>query len=208
MFYRPKEGHGLPHNPFNAIVAPRPIGWISSVDSLGNVNLAPYSFFNAVAYEPPQVMYASTGQHLEGGLKDTAHNIEQTGEFVVNIVTADLMESMNASSASAPRDIDEFSIAELEKAPSVLVKPPRVAQSPIQLECVHTQTVSLKTTDPTQENRVIFGEVVGVHIDEAVLTNGLIDIAKLRPLSRLGYMDYGIVDNSFTLQRPAWPEKK
>ena len=205
MFYRPKDGHGLPHNPFNAIVTPRPIGWISSQDKDGNVNLAPYSFFNAVAYTPPQVMYASTGPHVDGGMKDSALNIEETGEFVINIVTASLMDKMNLSCVAAPRGIDEFELAGLTKAASSIVKPPRVGESPIQLECKYTQSVRLKTDNPDDPNIVIFGEVVGIHIDESVLTDGMVDIAKLRPLSRLGYMDYTIIEESFVLRRPNWP---
>jgi len=208
MFYRPEDGHGLPHNPFNAIITPRPIGWISSVDSQGRVNLAPYSFFNGVAYSPPQIMYASTGTHMEGGFKDSVKNIQETGEFVVNIVTADLIEQMNMSCVTAPREVDEFDLAGLTKVASKIVKPPRVGESPLQLECKLTQVVNLKTDDPDKPNTVIFGEVVGIHIDDAVLTDGLVDITKVRPLSRLGYMDYTIVEDSFSVKRPSWPIEK
>ncbi len=206
MFYRTDEPHGLPRNPFNALVVPRPIGWISSLDAQGRSNLAPYSFFNAVAYTPPQVMFSGTGPHAEGGFKDSIHNIEQTGQFVCNLVTVALSEAMNLTSAAAPRDSDEFALAGLTKAPSHLVKPPRVAESPVHLECELEQIVDLATVDPVNApNRMVVGRVVGIHIDDLLLTEGHVDMAKLRPVSRLGYMDYAPVLDVFTMQRPDWP---
>jgi flavin reductase (DIM6/NTAB) family NADH-FMN oxidoreductase RutF len=206
MFYRTDQAHGLPHSPFNALVVPRPIGWVSTVDREGRVNLAPYSFFNAIAYEPPQVMFSGTGPHSGGGLKDSIKNVEETGEFVCNLVTAELAQAMNLSSASAPRDVDEFELAGLTKAPSTLVAPPRVLESPAHLECRLVKVVDLATTDPVRApNRMVIGEVVGIHIDDAVLTDGLVDMAKLRPLARLGYMDYATLDSVFQMQRPGWP---
>lgn len=206
MFYRTDEPHGLPHNPFNALVVPRPIGWISSVDAAGRANLAPYSFFNAVAYTPPQVVFSGTGPHGEGGLKDSVHNIAETGSFVCNLVTVDLAEPMNATSAPAPRDVDEFAVAGLTKAPSRLVAAPRVAESPVHFECELVQIVELLTVDETRApNRLVIGKVVGIHIDDAVLTDGRVDMAKLRPLSRLGYMDYAPVLDVFEMNRPRWP---
>ena len=130
MFYRTDEPHGLPHNPFNALVTPRPIGWISSVDGAGNVNLAPYSFFNAVSYSPPQVMFAASGYHTEGGLKDSVRNIQETGEFVVNMVNWELREAMNVTSTAAPKNVDEFEVAGLEKETAEMVTPPRVKGCP------------------------------------------------------------------------------
>ncbi|RED53950.1 flavin reductase family protein [Aestuariispira insulae] len=207
MFYRPEDGHGLPHNPFNAIVAPRPIGWISSLDETGSANLAPYSFFNAVAYEPPQVMYASTaapaGKMKDGrAVKDTVCNIEKTGEFVVNLVTWDLREAMNKTSVSAEAGQDEFLLAGLEKVPSKVVAVPGVAASPVRLECRMTQIVPLKSADPDTPNLAVFGQVVGIHIDDGVLTDGLLDMAKIGLISRLGYRDYGRVTDIFQMTRP------
>ena len=206
MFYRTDQPHGLPHSPFNAIVVPRPIGWISSLDAEGRVNLAPFSFFNAVAYTPPQVMFSSSGRHEQGGPKDSVANIEETGEFVVNLATWDLRKQMNATSIAAPHGIDEFELAGLSKAKSELVAPPRVAESPVHLECRYVQSVRLLSRDPTNTPVVVFGEVLGIHIDDAMLTDGLVDMAKLQPIGRLGYMDYVKVTEVFTMQRPKWPE--
>ena len=206
MFYRPGEPHGLPHNPFNALVVPRPIGWISSLDGRGRANLAPYSFFNAVAYFPPQVIFAGTGAHSAGGLKDSVKNIEETGEFVCNLATEDLAQAMNLSSAAAPRETDEFELAGLTKAPAREVAPPRVAESPAHLECRLVRVVELETTDAVAApNRLVIGRVVGIHIDDAVLTDGRVDYAKLQPLARLGYMDYAPVREVFEMTRPSWP---
>ena len=153
MFYRPSEGHGLRRNPFNAVVVPRPIGWVSSVDAEGRVNLAPFSFFNAVSYVPPQVMFATTEPHREGGDKDSLRNIRETGEFAVNLATWPLREAVNASSAPAPHGIDEFELAGLTKAPARLVSPPLVAESPVHLECVLVQIVELPSPDPADRCR-------------------------------------------------------
>lgn len=205
MFYRTDQPHGLPRNPFNAIVLPRPIGWISTVDADGAVNLAPYSFFNAVAYHPPQVMYASTGNHQQGGLKDSVTNIKATGEFVVNLATWPLREQLNLSSAPAPHGTDEFEVAGLSKAPSELVTPPRVAQSPVHMECRLVKVVELLTDDPEDPNLVVFGQVVGIHIDDGVIVDGKVDASRLQPISRLGYNEYGRLTEVFTMDRPGWP---
>lgn len=194
MFYRPGlDPHGLPHNPFKAIVSPRPIGWISTLSAEGLPNLAPYSFFNAIADVPPMVAYASTG-----ATKDTVTNIRTTGEFVVNIVSMALRDAMNASSASLPRGVDEFEIAGLEKAPSEIVAPPRVRDAPASLECRLWQSIDL----PGEGNVLTIGEVVGVHINEAILRDGLVDVTLYQPLSRLGYRDYAAVREVFPLNRP------
>ncbi len=203
MFYRPQDGHGLPRNPFNALVVPRPIGWISTLDADGGVNLAPYSFFNAVAYTPPQVMFSGTGNHAFGGLKDSIRNAIETGEFVVNLATWDLREAMNASAVAAPHAIDEFEYAGLHKAPSQIVRPPRVAESPAHLECVFTQSVQLETDDD-EPNTAVFGRVVGVHIDDGYLKDGFVDTVAMRPLGRLGYLDYVVVSETFSMERPKW----
>lgn len=205
MFYRPSEGHGLRRNPFNAVVVPRPIGWVSSVDAEGRVNLAPFSFFNAVSYVPPQVMFATTEPHREGGDKDSLRNIRETGEFAVNLATWPLREAVNASSAPAPHGIDEFELAGLTKAPARLVRPPLVAESPVHLECVLVRIVDLPSPDPADPNTVVFGEVVGVHIADEVIVDGLVDPLRLDAIARLGYDQYTRVDEVFSMTRPGWP---
>ena len=204
MFYEPKGkgSHGLPHDPFRSLVVPRPIGWISTISRDGVVNLAPYSFFNAVALAPPIVMFAPNGQHAEGGHKDSLSNITETGEFVVNIATWELREQMNASSATVARDVDEMVMAGLEPEPSRLVRPPRVKASPIHFECQHLQTITLPTDDPEQPNHTVFGSVIGIHINDDLLSDGLVDMKKFRPIARLGYQDYTVVEAVFTISRP------
>lgn len=204
MFYETDQPHGLRANPLNAIVVPRPIGWISSVDGHGRANLAPYSFFNAVAYRPPQVMFSATGAHEQGGLKDSIANIRATGEFVVNLATWSLREAMNASSVPAPAEVDEFEQAGLGRAPSRLVRPPRVAASPVHLECVLSQIVELEAPAPEKPNTMVIGRVVGIHIEDAVIRDGLVDIALLDPIARLGYDQYARVRGSFAMTRPRW----
>lgn len=205
MFYRTDEPHGLHYNPFNAIVVPRPIGWVSTMDTDGSANLAPYSFFNAVAYHPPQVMYASTGNHVQGGLKDSVANIRATGEFVMNLATWPLREKVNLSSTPAPHGIDEFEVAGLTKASSTLVAPPRVAESPVNMECRLVKVVELLADDPDSPNLVVFGHVVAIHIADDVIRDGRVDIHRLQPISRLGYKDYGRVSEVFSMDRPGWP---
>ena len=205
MFFTPgNHPNTLSNNPFNAIVVPRPIGWISTLSKSGIPNLAPYSFFNAVAYDPPQVMFAATSSHTHGGQKDSVHNAQDTGEFVVNVVTYDLREHMNTSAVSAPPDINEFEYANLTQEPSEMVKAPRVAESPIHLECTYTQTVELPTDDPAAPNTVIFGQVVGIHIREEVIKEGKLDLMAIQPVGRLGYLDYVHVTQSFNMDRPTW----
>jgi len=201
MFYETDKPHGLPHDPFKACIVPRPIGWISSLNADGVPNLAPYSFFNGVSSAPPVIMFASNGPQPHGP-KDTITNIEATGEFVVNMATWNLRDKMNATCAPLKPDVDEFVDAGLTAEPSRLVKPPRVALSPIHLECVYLQTVELPSDDPRVRNAMVLGHVVGVHIRDDVLTGGLVDMAKIRPLSRLGYMDYAVIDETFTMARP------
>ncbi|MDG2340580.1 MAG: flavin reductase family protein [Paracoccaceae bacterium] len=199
MFYRPEDGHGLPHNPFNALITPRPIGWISTRDSQGQDNLAPYSFFNGVAYTPPQVMFSNTGTKSDrDNAKDSASIIRETGVFCVNIVSVALTDAMNISSESLPAGEDEFLKAGLEKAECETINCPRVAASPAALECKLTQMVKL----PGQSNTVIFGEVIGVYIDDKHLKDGKFNITSFEPLARLGYRDYGKIDKTFTLNRP------
>jgi len=199
MFYKPQDGHGLPHNPFNAIVTPRPIGWISSRDSDGNDNLAPYSFFNAVAYVPPQVMFSSTGQKPDReGTKDSVSNIRGTGVFCVNIVEYAMRDAMNASSATVNKNIDEFARAKLEKTPCETIDCARVSGTPAALECKLTQILQL----PGAANFAVFGEVTGIHMRDNCLIDGLFDITRFHPLARLGYRDYTRVTDIFSLSRP------
>ncbi len=206
MFYRTDEHHGLAHNPFNSLVAPRPIGWISTLDRDGRPNLAPYSFFNAVSYSPPQVIFSGGARPAPPGhdaaMKDSVTNAEATGEFVCNMATWDLREAMNRSSAEVPAGIDEFELAGLTKVPSMLVKPPRVAESPVHLECV-TVAVYPTLSPPGQTgSRIVLGKVVGIHIDERVLTDRTIDQAKLQLIGRLGGHDYCRVGDLFSMRRP------
>jgi len=192
--------HGLRHDPFKALVVPRPIGWIATVDAGGRRNLAPYSFFNAVSDRPPVVLFSSAGR------KDTVRNIEQTGEFTCSLATWDLRDAMNMSSAAVAPEVDEFALAGLEPAPSLYVKPPRVAGSPAAFECRHWKTVELPGL-PGREHlaySVVFGLVVGIYIDETFIRDGIVDTAAMRPLARLGYMDYSVVtpETVFSLNRP------
>ena len=200
MFYRPGvEPHGLPHNPFNAIVTPRPIGWISTRAADGAENLAPYSFFNAVAYTPPQVMFASTSAKPDrGDTKDSVANIRDTGVFCVNIVSFALRDAMNASSGAYPRAVDEFDLAGVARAPCETVACSRVAEAPANLECRLTQVVTL----PGEANHVVFGEVTGVHMRDDCLRDGLFDVTRFQPLARCGYRDYAVVREVFALKRP------
>jgi flavin reductase (DIM6/NTAB) family NADH-FMN oxidoreductase RutF len=201
MFYRTDENsHGLPRDPFKALVAPRPIGWISTLDRDGNANLAPYSYFNACHTRPPVVMIGAE-PHPDGDRgKDTERIIEETGEFVCNLVTYALREAMNQTSAFV--DGDEFEHAGLEKAPAELVRPPRVAASPAHLECRYLQSIQMPGTGDTRTGRLVLGQVVGIHIDDSILTDGRVDVGKVRPLARLGYMDYAVIDQVFRMDRP------
>jgi len=199
-FYEPRDGHRLPHDPLNAIVAPRPIGWIGSVSGSGVRNLAPYSFFNVVNYRPPLVAFSSMGW------KDSVANIAETGCFTWNLATRALAEAMNATSAAVPPDADEFALAGLEAAPSRLIKAPRVATSPVSFECRLTQMVRLTTRegDPLDQWLVI-GEAVGIHIDVAMLEDGIYQTARPRPITRGGGpADYFEIteDALFRMKRP------
>ena len=197
MFYETDDnGHGLKHDPFKALVAPRPIGWISSLSADGIVNLAPYSFFNGVSDRPPFVMFSSSGR------KDSLVNIEATGEFVCSLATYELKDQMNATSAAVGPEVDEMALAGLTPAPCKLVKPPHVAESPVALECRHFKTIPLPGKDDGEGYIIIIGQVVGIHIDEAVIVDGKVDVTRLRPIARLGYMDYSVVDAVFSMQRP------
>ncbi len=197
MFYEPRHGHGLPHDPFKAIVAPRPIGWISTVDAQGRPNLAPYSFFNAVHSRPPMVMFTSET------MKHSAANAIATGEFVFNLCSRPLFEAMNVSSGAQAEGVSEFEAAGLEAAPCRVVRAPRVAAAPAALECRVTSSARLHDADGAAlEGWIIIGQVVGVHIGEAFLREGRFDTAAAQPVARCGYRDYAAVTELFEALRP------
>lgn len=199
MFYRPSDGHGLPHNPFNAIVTPRPIGWISTRGSDGSDNLAPYSFFNGVAYVPPQVMFASTGTKDDRDeSKDSVANIRETGVFCVNVVEHLMKDVMNETSGPWGAETDEFELAKIEKAACSEIECARVAASPASMECRMTQIVQIEGA----ANFVVFGEVVGVHLRDDCIVDGEFDVLRYNPLTRLGYRDYSVIRDKFSLKRP------
>ncbi len=199
MFYRPQDGHGLPHNPFNAIVTPRPIGWIATRGADGSENLAPYSFFNAVAYVPPQVMFASTSAKDDrDGTKDSMSNIRDTGVFCVNIVEYAMKDAMNLTSGPWGREVDEFEKAGIERAECETIACSRVANAPANLECRLSQIVQL----PGEANFVAFGEVTGIHLRDDCLKDGIFDVLSFNPLTRMGYKDYSVIRDKFSLSRP------
>jgi flavin reductase (DIM6/NTAB) family NADH-FMN oxidoreductase RutF len=197
MFYDAIENrHGLPNDPFKAIVAPRPIGWVSSVSQAGITNLAPYSFFNAIAENPHYVVFGS------GGLKDSLRNIEATAEFAINIATYDLRERMNLSSARVSPDVDEFALAGLTSAPCRLIQPPRVAESPAALECRLHRIVPLPDDRREAQDWAIIGRVMGIHIDDRFIRDGRVDTAAMKPIARLGYSEYTTVETAWRMRRP------
>jgi flavin reductase (DIM6/NTAB) family NADH-FMN oxidoreductase RutF len=199
MFYRPEDGHGLKHNPFNAVVTPRPIGWISTRGADGSENLAPYSFFNAVAYVPPQVMFASTSSKPDrDGTKDSVANIRETGVFCVNIVEYAMRDVMNETSGPWARDVDEFEKAGIEREPCREIQCSRVAGAPAALECRMTEIVTLRG----EANFLVLGEVVGVHLRDDCVEDGMFNVLKFQPLTRLGYRDYSRITEVFSLKRP------
>jgi flavin reductase (DIM6/NTAB) family NADH-FMN oxidoreductase RutF len=188
MYYDPRtQKHGLRHSPITALVVPRPIGWISTISPEGVVNLAPYSFFNLVSGYPPWAIFSSAPR------KHSQINAEATGEFVFNLATWDLREVMNASSAEFPQGVSEPEAVGIEMVPSRAVKPPRVKRSPVEL---------IGSDGRSNRSSIVIGEVVGIHIDDAVIVEGMLDIGLMRPIARLGYMDYCVVDEFFTMPRP------
>lgn len=199
-----ENNHGLAHDPFKALIAPRPIGWIGSVSKDGIYNLAPYSFFNAVSDRPHYVMFSS--KHI----KDSVRNIQETGEFTCSLSTWDTRDGMNISSAPVPADVDEFPISNLTATASKFVKPPRVKESPAAFECRYWKTIELPDVEPgsDQGHFIVIGQVVGIYIDDSFVTNGLVDTGAMRPLARLGYMDYAVVtpETMLTINRPEMTE--
>jgi flavin reductase (DIM6/NTAB) family NADH-FMN oxidoreductase RutF len=206
MFYDAiANSHGLKYDPFKALIAPRPVGWISTVSKAGVVNLAPYSFFNAVSEKPAYVVFGSAG------VKDSLANIRETGEFVCSLATYELRDQMNMTSASVPAHVDEFALGGLTAAKSTMVAPPRVKESPAAFECRHFQTIALPgaASDGTYDSStvgyyMVIGLVVGIHIDDRFIKGGRVDTAAMRPIARLGYMDYAVVtpETTFTIDRP------
>ncbi len=200
MFYDALENkHGLAHDPFKALIVPRPIGWISTVSANGIANLAPYSFFNAVAEKPHYVVFGSAG------VKDSLANIEETKEFVCNIATYDLREHMNMSSAAVPRGVDEFPLAGLTAVTSNLVAAPRVKEAAAAFECRLHQVMPLPGAGKYQQAYyLVIGLVVGIHIDDRFIKDGIIDTGAMKPIARLGYMDYAVVtpETMFSINRP------
>jgi flavin reductase (DIM6/NTAB) family NADH-FMN oxidoreductase RutF len=203
MYYDPeKNDHGLPYSPFKSCVVPRPIAWISTLSKQGIHNLAPYSQFQNLTFEPPYVMFAAN-QTSQGRRKDTVVNVEETGEFVYNMAIYGLREAVNLSASEVPPEVDEFELAGVTKAPSIRVKPCRVAESPVQFECIHHQTLRLPGKGLMGTVDVVIGRVVLVHIkDEVIRRDGRLDIVKIRPLARLGYYDYTTVDSLFEMVIP------
>lgn len=203
MFYDTRRNdHGLQISPFKALVVPRPIAWVTSLSPNGVINLAPFSYFNAMSEDPMMICFGPGGSKADRPMKDTRANIEATGEFVVNLATWDLREQMNATSAKLPAEIDEMKQAGLTPAPSQLVKPPRVAESPVHLECRYWKTIELPTNDPREPNASIFGEVIGIHIRDDLIVNGRVDITLAKPIARLGYSEYAVVEKTFAMRRP------
>ncbi len=206
MFYEPRnDDHGLPFNPFKACVVPRPIGWITSLSHDGIVNLAPFSCSNQLGYDPPFVFFSASGLPQEDGeprRKDSVVNVENTGEFVFNMATYALREQVNLSSARLAPDVDEMDLCGLTKVPSTLVKPPRVGESPVNMECKYHCTLTLPANSANTVHHVVVGEVIGIHINEECITDGKVDWVKIQPLARMGYLDYTYVSQVFTMDPP------
>ncbi len=200
MFYETDGNqHNLAHDPFKAIISPRPIGWISTLSNDGVANLAPYSFFNAIGERPKMVVFGSVG------IKDNAKNIQDTGEFICNFASDNLKEQMNLSAADCPPDVDEFEYASLSKAPGKLVKCPRVAGAYAALECKLVDVINPLDIDGNRsENHMIIGQVVGIHIVEEAIRDGRFDVTIAKPVSRLGYMDFATVDEIYAMQLPKY----
>lgn len=195
-----KNNHGLPRNPFKSCVVPRPIGWMSTLSRHGKANLAPFSQFNILGWDPPYIMFAASAHPVGAGRKDTVRNVQETGEFVFNMATYDLRDAVNKTGLYVDSDVDEFELANLEKTPALYVKPPRVAASPVHFECLHHATMVLPGNTPETAFHVVIGKVIAVHIkDEFITKEGKVDIVRIRPLARMGYLDYTSVESIFTM---------
>jgi flavin reductase (DIM6/NTAB) family NADH-FMN oxidoreductase RutF len=208
MYYEiAKNDHGLPYDPLKGCVVPRPIGWISTISKAGIVNLAPFSFFNILSYDPPYLVFSAGGNAKDRGVKDTVVNAEETGEFVYNLATWAQREQVTKSALIVERGVDEMAAAGLVPLASRLVRPPRVGGAPVHFECRYYKTVELPGRRAGSSHRVVFGEVVAVHIDDDVITpEGLVDVLKIRPISRLGYKDYSSIESIFQMEK-ATPEE-
>ena len=209
MFYDTgRRDHGMTVDPWTALVVPRPIGWISTIDGQGRVNLAPYSFYNAVSGSPPMVYFSTTGTYGDNPTKHSRRNAEETGEFVVNMVSAELAQQMNVTTTMVDYGVDEMKLAGLASAPSRYVKPPRVAASPIALECKYWKTIEMPAEEgrETHQSTVVFGRVVGIHVDDGIIKNGRIDTLAFKPLARLGYSEYTTTENVWRMPRPDDPK--
>ena len=208
MFYdTTRRDHGMTVDPLTALIVPRPIGWISTVDGQGRVNLAPYSFYNAVSGSPPMVYFSTTGTYGNNPTKHSRRNAEETGEFVVNMVSAELAKQMNITTTMADYGVDEMKLAGLAPAPSRYVKPPRVAASPIALECKYWKTIEMPIEEgrEKQQASVVFGRVVGIHVADSIIKDGRIDTLAFKPVARLGYSEYTTTENVWRMPRPDDP---
>jgi flavin reductase (DIM6/NTAB) family NADH-FMN oxidoreductase RutF len=203
MYYETdKNDHGLPYNPLKACVVPRPIGWLTTTSPAGVVNLAPFSFFNLLSYDPPFVLFSAGAHEEDGEKKDSVMNVEATGEFVYNMATWAQREQMNRTALIVERALDEMAATGLEPLPSRLVRPPRVKGSPVHFECRLHEIITLPGRRPSSEHHLVIGRVVAVHIDDAVLTaDGRIDVLKIRPIARLGYKDYTSIESVFQMEK-------
>lgn len=208
MYYETdKNNHGLRYNPLKACVVPRPIGWISTVAANGRINVAPFSFFNLLSYDPPFVMFSAGTHEVDGGTKDTVANIQATGEFVYNMATWAQKDQMNQTAMIVDRGVDELQATGLEGVPARLVKPPLIKGSPVHFECKLHQIIDLPGRTPTAFHHVVIGHVIAVHIDDGALTDGKVDVVKLRPIARLGYKEYISVEEIFQMEKRT-PEDK
>ena len=203
MYYETdKNDHGLRYNPLKACVVPRPIGWLTTMSAAGVVNLAPFSFFNLLSYDPPFVMFSAGTHEADGGRKDSVANVEATGEFVYNMATWAQKDQMNQTAMIVEHGVDEMAAAGLDPLPCRLVRPPRVKGSPVHFECRLHQVITLPGSKPSSESYMVIGRVVAVHIDDAALTaDGMIDLVRIRPIARLGYKDYTSVDSIFQMEK-------
>ena len=203
MYYETdKNDHGLRYNPLKACVVPRPIGWLTTMSAAGVVNLAPFSFFNLLSYDPPFVMFSAGTHEADGGRKDSVANVEATGEFVYNMATWAQKDQMNQTAMIVEHGVDEMAAAGLDPLPCRLVRPPRVKGSPVHFECRLHQVITLPGNKPSAEHHLVIGRVVAVHIDDAALTaDGMIDLVRIRPIARLGYKDYTSVDSIFRMEK-------
>jgi len=204
MFYETKKkNHGLKYDPFKSCIIPRPIAWITTISNNGEDNCAPYSFFNGVASDPPMVMFANNGPAIiKEGPKDTFSNIKDNSEFVINISTYNNKDKMNETCFPLAKGESEIDLAKLETRESKIVKPKILSESPINMECKLHQIIDLPVNNKNEYNGIIIGQVLGIHIQDDYILNGIIDVKKLKPLARLGYMDYSILDSFFQMNRP------